>query len=152
MVVHIPQAFIIFSGAITGILAISAISYYRHRDDSSNSRRSTMNDQTSQNQLVTGESSLLDTSGGSNRSSRLRRSRSIRRRRNRSSPNSIENDPNLSDIDESMDMKKAPTYFKDWNNDENRNLLNLLSFISLNQSQKEGYIHRKQSCYLCFSG
>jgi hypothetical protein len=142
MAVHISQAIILLSGAVTGVAAIAALSYYSHRNDPSNTttRRPTINNPSSTN---TTESSLPDTAGGSNRASRLRRSRSIRRRRNRNTPDIAENDPNLSDVEEDADMKKVPSLFKEWNDDENRNLLNLLSCISANQSRKEGFIHRK---------
>ncbi|KAG0747265.1 hypothetical protein G6F62_001673 [Rhizopus arrhizus] len=65
---------------------------------------------------------------------RLRRSRHIRRRRNNN--NAEEEDRPIS-------------LFKEWGDDENRNLLNLLHAISENQSRKEGYIHRGITCNKC---
>ncbi|KAI9281549.1 hypothetical protein BY458DRAFT_498904 [Sporodiniella umbellata] len=66
---------------------------------------------------------------------RIRRARHIRRRRN----NNTEEEEN----------GKSVSLFKEWGDDENRNLLNLLHSISENQSRKEGYIHRGITCNKC---
>ncbi|CEI91720.1 hypothetical protein RMCBS344292_06002 [Rhizopus microsporus] len=65
-------------------------------------------------------------------SNRLRRSRHMRRRRNNTE-----------------EAGRPLSLFKEWGDDDNRNLLNLLHAISENQSRKEGYIHRGITCNKC---
>ncbi|KAG1049239.1 hypothetical protein G6F46_005834 [Rhizopus delemar] len=70
----------------------------------------------------------------SNTINRLRRSRHVRRRRNNNT---------------AEEEDRPVSLFKEWGDDENRNLLNLLHAISENQSRKEGYIHRGITCNKC---
>lgn len=82
----------------------------------------------------------------SSRSNRLRRSRHVRRRRHR--PRSSDNDPLapldegvsplqiiLSDSEDEADMGTG-ALFKEWSQDDNKNLLNLIHAISENQARK----------------
>jgi hypothetical protein len=142
---RISQAIIVISGALTGLAAIAALSYYRHRNDLptvdtiTNTRNNTTATQTTTETQAT-------SSSNSNSRGRLRRSRHVRIRRSNRSENSntpatpaAENDTNAnnSDVEEdATDNGKMLSLFKEWGDDDNRNLLNLLHAISENQSRK----------------
>ncbi|KAI8048355.1 uncharacterized protein B0P05DRAFT_519438 [Gilbertella persicaria] len=55
----------------------------------------------------------------------------------------------MSDTEDNLDNRKMLSLFKEWGDDDNRNLLNLLHAISENQSRKEGFIHRGITCNKC---
>ncbi|KAI8372847.1 uncharacterized protein BYT42DRAFT_616052 [Radiomyces spectabilis] len=119
-------------GAVAGITLVAAVSYlYRHRGSS------------------TGETSS-DTPQPSNR---LRRSRHIRRRRQiRRQLDQIAEAPTPtpgSDSEDEAESNRLLSLFKEWSDDDSKNLLNLLYAISDNQSRKEGFIHRGITCNKC---
>lgn len=153
MAPRISQAIIVISGALTGLAAIAALSYYRHRNDAST--EGSRNDTVVNSHSPTADSSTSGRGGAG----RLRRSRHVRIRRgnNRNTTtessnitSTVENEqlPNISDIDDDVDGKML-SLFKEWGDDDNRNLLNLLHAISENQSRKEGFIHRGITCNKC---
>lgn len=135
MALRISQAIIVLSGAVTGLAAIAALSYFQRRTDTSdttrpNSQNSTTSDITSRG------------------TSRLRRSRHVRIRRtnntdttNTSSTAETEPAPvTVSETEEDIDNGKMLSFIKDWSDDDNKNLLNLLHAISENQSRKGKHI------------
>lgn len=155
---RISQAIIVISGAITGLAAITALSYYRHRNDPPTIDATTRSNNSSRNNHTntqTDTTTTQSTSSSSNRG-RLRRSRHVRIRRNNRGENNnsssvaaatAENDPhaNLSDNEDDAEANgKMLSLFKEWGDDNNRNLLNLLHAISENQSRKG-----KQDFQLC---
>lgn len=111
MVIRISQAILIASGALTGL----GLVYTIHR--------------------LTQTNTSSDNSTSTPRSNRPRRARHIRRRRNRtdaSEPSTSTNE-NAMDID---DDARGSSVYKEWSEDDNKNLINLLSAISENQSRK----------------
>ncbi|GAA5805904.1 hypothetical protein HPULCUR_011430 [Helicostylum pulchrum] len=133
MALRISQAIIVLSGAVTGLAAIAALSYFQRRNDTSDTTRS--NAQNSTTSDIT-----------SRAPSRLRRSRHVRIRRtnntNTTTTNSTaETEPTpvtVSETEEDIDNGKMLSFIKDWSDDDNKNLLNLLHAISENQSRKGG--------------
>ncbi|KAI9032836.1 hypothetical protein CLU79DRAFT_830671 [Phycomyces nitens] len=119
---------IVASGAMTGIVFIAAAAYLF---DNHSSRSST----------------------DSNRGNRLRRSRNVRRRRMRVGNSRMPEDqddgsPVLlagSDSEDDEDGERSVSLFKEWSEDDNKNLLNLLHAISDNQSRKGGITCNKCS-------
>ncbi|KAL0088548.1 hypothetical protein F4703DRAFT_1792712 [Phycomyces blakesleeanus] len=119
---------IVASGAMTGIVLIAAAAYLF---DNHSSRSS------------------LDSSRGG----RLRRSRNVRRRRLRVGNSRMTEDQDdgspvllgMSDTDDDDDGDGPTSLFKEWNEDDNKNLLNLLHAISDNQSRKGGITCNKCS-------
>ncbi|CEP16398.1 hypothetical protein [Parasitella parasitica] len=150
MAPRISQAILVISGALTGLAAVAAVSYFKRKQSTNSnwsSQPSTVQNSTSTN--VTSESTSTN-----NRPSRLRRSRTVRRRRNINNRSLVENsdiDPSglMSETEEDADNRKMLSLFKEWGEDDNRNLLNLLHAISENQSRKEGFIHRGITCNKC---
>lgn len=136
MAPRISQATLVISGVLTGITAIAAVSYYNMKktDTTSNSNSNFSNNDT--NDTSADATTSLATPNG--RTSRLRRSRTVRRRRNRTLPENNEMDLNnsISETEEDADNRKMLSLFKEWGDDDNRNLLNLLHAISENQSRK----------------
>ncbi|KAI8975161.1 hypothetical protein BDF20DRAFT_914127 [Mycotypha africana] len=172
MAPRISQAVLLLTGAITGLATIAAISYYKNkkRNRSANNTRTTRSTATA-TESTTGRSNTV-TGNTSRSAARLRRARSIRRRtRNEdqgrsqlipagASSNSNNNNNNnntntnvddlfLSDTEEELVSGRILSLFKEWSEDDNKNLLNLLYAISENQSMKEGYIHRGITCNKC---
>ncbi|KAG2190145.1 hypothetical protein INT46_005190 [Mucor plumbeus] len=150
MAPRISQAILVISGALTGLAAIAAVSYFKNKKDTNSNSFSSS---TVQNSTSTNAISNENTSTN-NRPNRLRRSRTVRRRRNNNNRNLVENndiDPNsiISETEEDADNRKMLSLFKEWGEDDNRNLLNLLHAISENQSRKEGFIHRGITCNKC---
>ncbi|KAG0167776.1 hypothetical protein DFQ30_005666 [Apophysomyces sp. BC1015] len=159
MSTRIHPAAIVLSGALTGIVAIVALSYIADRLRTPN-----------------------DVGG-----SRLRRSRHVRRRRpatenntnNTNNNNSGSSSTSARHVEWNYDETTSPlqlqlsesedegdiiggsgnsgaggggrlvSLLKEWSEDDNKNLLNLLYAISDNQSRKEGYIHRGITCNKC---
>lgn len=118
MALRISQAIIVISGAVTGLAAIAALSYFGQESDTP-----------------------LDTTAPT--TSRLRRSRHIRIRRgnNRNPPENATSTESeqiaaVSENEEDADNGKILSLFKEWSDDDNRNLINLLAAISDNQSRK----------------
>lgn len=138
MAPRISQAIIVISGALTGIAAIAALSYYRHRNDP-------LNEGARNDHVVNSHSPTADSTTSGRGAGRLRRSRHVRIRRgnNRNTTDTsnttsaVDNEqvPNISDNEEDVDGKML-SLFKEWGDDDNRNLLNLLHAISENQSRK----------------
>lgn len=135
MALRISQAIIVLSGAVTGLAAIAALSYFQRRTDTSDTTRP--NSQNSSTSDIT-----------SRGTSRLRRSRHVRIRRtnntnttNTSSAAEPEPVPvSVSETEEDIDNGKMLSFIKDWGDDDNKNLLNLLHAISENQSRKGKHI------------
>jgi hypothetical protein len=129
----------VLSGVVTGVAAIAALSYYRQRNDSST--ETTRSDNAANNNSTTN-----DTTPSGRGTSRLRRSRHVRIRRGNNRNNAESNNAtstidneqtgNLSDNEDDADTGKMLSLFKEWGDDDNRNLLNLLHAISENQSRK----------------
>lgn len=126
MVVRISQAIVVLSGALTGLAAIAALSYYRR----------------SNNTLTRPDTATTpETTRGT---SRLRRSRHVRIRRNRPTTADLETEPTttaataaaISETEEDLGNGRMLSFIKEWSEDDNKNLLNLLHAISLNQSRK----------------
>lgn len=118
MTLRISQAIIVISGAVTGLAAIAALSYFGQRNDAP-----------------------IDTTATA--TGRLRRSRHVRIRRgnNRNTTENTTNTENeqiaaVSENEEDADNGKMLSLFKEWSDDDNRNLINLLAAISDNQSRK----------------
>ncbi|KAI8876077.1 EF-hand [Backusella circina FSU 941] len=125
MVIRISQAILIASGALTGLGLVYAINRFTHNSDN-----------------TTATTSATATTP---RNNRPRRARHIRRRRNRvDEPSTNEN---AMDIDD--DARGGASAYKEWSEDDNKNLINLLCAISENQSRKEGFIHRGITCNKC---
>ncbi|OBZ84361.1 Calcium-binding protein NCSA [Choanephora cucurbitarum] len=125
MAPRITQAIIALSGVLTGVIAIAAFSYLGQPNETNEDN--TSNTHTAQSTDIS-----------NTRLTRLRRSRPNRRRRNRNIPDSSENSSNLVEAEEEVDNRKMLSLFKEWSDDDNRNLLNLLHAISENQSRKGG--------------
>ncbi|KAI9361372.1 hypothetical protein BD770DRAFT_441392 [Pilaira anomala] len=139
MVVRISQAIVVLSGALTGLAAIAALSYYRRSNDTSTQPDTATTPETTRG------------------TSRLRRSRHVRIRRNRPTAADLETEPTttaataaaISETEEDIGNGRMLSFIKEWSEDDNKNLLNLLHAISLNQSRKEGFIHRGITCNKC---
>lgn len=144
MAPRISQAILIASGALTGIAAIAAMSWLRNRRQTHASSAGSTPHGTASTPASSGEHAPTHS-----RPNRLRRSRTVRRRRNnhasRNLADSNDADANalLSETEEDADNRKMLSLFKEWGEDDNRNLLNLLHAISENQSRK-GKCARKQ--------
>lgn len=120
MAPRIPGYVLVLSGILTGVAAIALVSYYSG-----------------------GSSAPADASARSNndsrRATRLRRSAHVRRRRLRSNARhtiprltTTENDqPPWSDSEDD-----ALSLLKDWSEDDNKNLLNMVYAISESQARK----------------
>lgn len=119
MALRISQAVIAISGAVTGLAVIAAFSYFSQGSD------------------TIAEPTPTTATG------RLRRSRHVRIRRgnNRNTTENTTNTEaeqiaNVSETEEDIDNGKMLSLFKEWSEDDNRNLNNLLAAISDNQSRK----------------
>lgn len=126
---RVPDYVYVAAGLATGACAIAAGNYVYRRWQARHT-------------AATASAATADSS----RSTRLRRSRHVRRRRHR--PRSSDNDPLapldegvsplqiiLSDSEDEAEMG-TEALFKEWSQDDNKNLLNLIHAISENQARK----------------
>lgn len=131
---NIPTSLLVISGVLTGAIAIVATSLLR----SSHTRPAEGNGLSS--------SAQDPASANPEGSSRLRRSRHVRRRRarpaqqRRPTPDTTTDDLSLlqvhfSDSEEDV-FHGTMSLFKEWSDDDNKNLLNIIYAISENQARK----------------
>ncbi|KAI8144702.1 hypothetical protein BJV82DRAFT_605920 [Fennellomyces sp. T-0311] len=130
MAPQIPPVLLVASGALTGLVALYTISRI--------SDRYTTNATQPSASIPNGPSTTEP-----RRSTRLRRSRHIRRRRARSAH-----------PEDSVPLLQVPLSESEedvavWSDDDNKNLLNVIYAISETQARKEGYIHRGITCNKC---
>jgi monoamine oxidase len=152
MAPRISQALLVISGVLTGITTIAIISYYNKQKTDTTSNTATSNGIRRTNTVDTTAATTASLATPNGRTNRLRRSQPVRRRRNRTSPENNEAEPSASLSEtEDADNRRMLELFKEWGDDDNRNLLNLLHAISENQSRK-GKVSQRKICrnYLFF--
>ncbi|KAI9278698.1 hypothetical protein BDA99DRAFT_531443 [Phascolomyces articulosus] len=142
MTLRIPPVALVVSGALTGVVALVAISYVADRYHSTTSPQSP----------TTTASNTNATSSETRRSTRLRRSRHVRRRRLRSGHH--RRTEASGDPEDPVSLLQVPLSESEeevalWSDDDNKNLLNVIYAISETQARKEGYIHRGITCNKC---
>ncbi|KAG2224977.1 hypothetical protein INT45_000098 [Circinella minor] len=136
MALRVPPAIIVVSGALTGIIALVAISYGIDHYYSTAPQSPTTANATNSNA----------TSSETRRSTRLRRSRHVRRRRLRSGHHRrTEGDP-----EDAVSLLQVPLSESEeevalWSEDDNKNLLNVIYAISETQARKGGITCNKCS-------